>query len=277
MSPRFLTLLSLSRRVARLLAAGTVALLATTPTPRASAGDTASPHVRAVDFVAEIQPIFAEHCLDCHGPEKQKSNYRLDVREIALKGGDSGRAAITPGDASTSSLVRFVAGLEPDSVMPPKGDRLSDSQVALLRSWIDQGAVWPDSASTRLDDGRDWWSLQPLHRPGVPESTGASHPIDAFIRDRLAREGGGKPAPAADRRTLIRRVTFDLTGLPPTPEEVAAFAADPDPRSYERLVDRLLASPRYGERWARHWLDVVHYGDTQGYDKDKPRPNAWPY
>ncbi len=270
--PSFLTLIT--RGAARALHASTVAILAAaSPTV---AAELPSPTDRPVDFVAEIQPIFTEHCLDCHGPEKQKSSYRLDVREVALKGGDSGHPAITPGDGSKSPLVRFVAGLEPDSVMPPKGPRLPESQVALLRAWINQGAVWPDSASTRLDDGRDWWSLQPLHRPAVPAGTGASHPVDAFVRDRLAREGG-KPSPTADRRALIRRVTFDLTGLPPTPEEVAAFTADPDPKAYERLVDRLLASPRHGERWARHWLDVVHYGDTQGYDKDKPRPNAWPY
>lgn len=231
---------------------------------------------RPVDFVNDIQPIFAEHCASCHGPDKQKSSYRLDVRQVALKGGDSGHPAIIPSDGARSPLVRFVAGLEPDSVMPPKGPRLTETQVGLLRAWVDQGATWPDSASTQLADALDWWSLRPLQRPALPPGRDGLHPIDAFIQARLAQQGW-KPSPPADRRILIRRVTFDLTGLPPTPAEVEAFVADTNPHAYERLVDRLLASPRYGERWARHWLDVVHYGDTQGYDKDKPRPNAWPY
>ena len=134
---------------------------------------------------------------------------------------------------------------------------------------------------------RDWWSLRTLARPAIPAATAMgnaaagratdpAHPIDAFLGARLAASGL-RPSPEADRRTLIRRLSFDLVGLPPTPEEVAAFETDPDPRAYEKLVDRLLSSPRHGERWARHWLDVVHFGETHGYDKDKPRPNAWPY
>ena len=246
---------------------GSAALFAADLPPAAS---------RPVDFVQDIQPIFAEHCASCHGPDKQKSGYRLDVREVALKGGDSGHPAILPGAGATSPIVHWVAALDPDEVMPPTGTRLSDTQIGLLRAWIDQGAVWPDSASTKVADALDWWSLRPLHQPPLPPNATAAHPIDAFIQARLAQEGW-KPSPPADRRTLIRRVALDLTGLPPSPEEVAAFVTDTHPRAYERLVDRLLASPRYGERWARHWLDVVHYGDTQGYDKDKPRPNAWPY
>ena len=250
-----------------------IALLGYTPLHAAKLPPAAS---RPVDFITDIQPLLAEQCVSCHGPEKQKNAYRLDVREVALKGGDSGHPAIRPGDSAKSPLIHFVSGLDPDSVMPPKGPRLTDTQIGLLRAWIDQGAVWPDSATTRLADALDWWSLRPLQRPSLPPGADSTHPIDAFVQARLAHENW-KPSPPADRRTLIRRITFDLTGLPPTPEEVTAFVADTHPSAYARLVDRLLASPRYGERWARHWLDVVHYGDTQGYDKDKPRPNAWPY
>ncbi len=131
----------------------------------------------------------------------------------------------------------------------------------------------------RKDQEESWWSLQPLARPAVPAGQSPDQvrtPVDAFILSRLAQQGM-KPSPEADRRTLIRRLSFDLLGLPPTPAEIDAFVRDKSPDAYERLVDKLLDSPRYGERWARHWLDVVHYGDTHGYDKDKVRPNAWPY
>ncbi|MCA2967180.1 MAG: DUF1549 domain-containing protein, partial [Acidobacteriaceae bacterium] len=148
--------------------------------------------------------------------------------------------------------------------MPKAGPPLASAQVALLRRWVEQGA--PDDST---GEPATWWSLRPL-----PPSRPAS--IDEFVLAKL-QAAGLTPSPEADRRTLIRRLSYDLHGLPPTPQESDAFAADPDPRAYERLVDRLLASPRYGERWARHWLDVVHYGDSHGYDKDKPRPHAWPY
>ena len=227
-----------------------------------------------VDFVRDVQPIFARHCVSCHGPEKQKSEYRLDVKRTALAGGESGHKPIVPGKSAASPLINFVSGADPDTKMPPKGEPLSAKDVATLRAWIDQGATWPDGAGVKLADRREWWSLQPLTRSAVPGTN--VHPIDAFIRARLT-EKKLAPALVADRRTLIRRVNFDLIGLPPSPEEADAFVADPDPRAYEKLVDRLLASPRHGERWARHWLDVVHYGETHGYDKDQPRLNAWPY
>ena len=231
-----------------------------------------------VDFGREIAPILAARCLPCHGPEKQKSGYRLDVRSIALTGGETSAPNIHPGDSTTSPLVRFVSGIDADMRMPPKGEPLSDAEVALIRRWIDEGASWPETASVQVANPLDWWSLRAIVKPPVPavDGAGAVHPIDAFIRERLAAEGLTS-APEADARTLCRRVTFDLTGLPPTPEEIDAFAADTDPGKYAKLVDRLLASPRYGERWARHWLDVVHYADTHGYDKDKPREHAWPY
>ena len=229
----------------------------------------------APDFEREVQPVLAAHCLKCHGPEKQKGGYRVDVKAIALTGGEGSAPNLLPGNAAGSPLFRYVSGADPELRMPPAGEPpLAPAEVAVLRAWIDAGAPWPDHASATLADPLDWWSLKPVARVTPPP--GAPHPVDAFIRARLAT-AGLRPAAPADPRTLIRRLSFDLTGLPPSPEEIAAFVADPAPDAYARLVDRLLASPRHGERWARHWLDVVHYGDTHGYDKDKPRPNAWPY
>lgn len=233
-----------------------------------------------IDFVRDIQPIFAKACVDCHGQETHKNSYRLDARSIALTGGDYHAPNIIPGKSSESPLIRFVSGQDEKIKMPPKGERLSGQQIALLRAWIDQGANWPESASVQISDRMDWWSFKRLTRPAIPQVDHAkfkvSNPIDAFITSKLQTLGLSQ-SPEADRRTLIRRVYFDLIGLPPKPADIDAFIADKDPQAYEKLVDRLLASPQYGERWARHWLDVVHYGDTHGYDKDKPRPNAWPY
>ncbi len=229
------------------------------------------------DFARDVRPILEKSCYDCHGPEKQKSGYRLDMRDIALKGGDSGKAAIVPHDAKRSPLIRFVSGEDEDIVMPPtksKIPQLKPEQVATLRAWIDAGAVWPEKFAGPKVAGPPHWSLQALTKPAVP--TGRKHPIDAFIQARLV-EKNLTPSTAADPRTLIRRLYYDLIGLPPTPEEVDTFLADTDVRACEKLVERLLASPRYGERWARHWLDVVHYADTHGNDHDYARPNAWPY
>jgi hypothetical protein len=240
-----------------------------------------APSTRTIDFIKDIQPLFANTCYACHGPEKQKSNYRLDAKPYAFKGGDIGKP-ILPGDSAHSSLIHYVAGIHPEITMPPKGTPLTVQQVSDLRAWIDQGARWPaDADKIKAIDRSDWWSLKSIVRPPVPQvaddqTAHARNPIDNFILARLNAQHLA-PSPQADRRTLIRRLTFDLIGLPPSPEEVDAFVNDPDPNAYENLVDRLLASPRYGERWARHWLDAVHYGDTHGYDKDKIRPNAWPY
>ena len=229
----------------------------------------------APDFERDVRPIFSAHCLKCHGPEKQKGGYRVDAKSVALIGGEGSAPNIIPGNAAGSPLLRYVSGADPDLRMPPAEEApLSAAEVEVLRAWINAGANWPDSASVVLADPLDWWSLKPIAK--ITSPPGSAHPVDAFIRARLAA-ANVRPAAPADARTLIRRLYFDLTGLPPAPEEVAAFAADRAPDAYERLVDRLLDSPRYGERWARHWLDVVHYGDTHGYDKDKPRPNAWPY
>jgi mono/diheme cytochrome c family protein len=227
----------------------------------------------SVNFDKDIGPIFMRRCGSCHGAEKQRGGLRLDHKVDALRGGDTG-PAIVPGKAAESLLVRLISGTDPDKVMPPKGERLTAAQVAAVRGWIDLGARWPNDGSAAMNSA-DWWSLKPLTKPVIPPSAGRD-PIDAFILAKLT-ERGLTPAPEADRRTLIRRLYFDLIGLPPTLAEIAEFVEDPTPDAYEKLVDRLLASPHHGERWSRHWLDVVHFGETHGYDKDKPRPHAWPY
>lgn len=240
---------------------------------------TISAAAEPVDFVRDIQPILLSRCSECHGEKVAKSGLRLDVKAPALAGSESGKV-IVPGQSSQSPLIERMASHDDDK-MPPSGDPITPEQLDLFKRWIDQGATWPEGVDkSKVIDKYDWWSLKPLTRPPVPASRISGdenqNPIDAFIREKL-HEKGLKPSPAADRQTLIRRLYFDLIGLPPTPEEVQAFTSDTDAKAYDKLVDRLLESPHYGERWARHWLDVVHYGDTHGYDKDKPRPNAWPY
>ena len=237
------------------------------------------PAQKQIDFVRDVQPILSGRCYSCHGEDKQENELRWDTKSSALKGGTSG-PAIIPGKSAESRMIHLVAGLEKNLVMPKKGERLTTEEIGLLRAWIDQGATWPDEAAQpKTNDKADWWSFKPASRPSLPSVKNkkwARNEIDLFILAKL-KEQKLSPSPEADRRTLIRRLSFDLIGMPPTPEEVEQFARDKNPKSYENLVDRLLASPRYGERWARHWLDVVHFGETHGYDKDKPRLNAWPY
>lgn len=234
---------------------------------------TVSVHAAAVDFVKDIQPLFEKHCYSCHGPDKQKSGYRLDVKAEALKGGDAHAPNIVPGKADQSPLLKFVSGADKDVVMPPKGDRMSAAELALLRTWIEQGAQWPDGIDkAKVLDKKDWWSFKPLPlKDGSPH-----HSIDQFVEAKL-KENKLAMSPEADRRTLIRRLYLVLIGLPPAPEEVSAFVADADAHAYEKLVDRLLDSPRYGEKWARHWLDVIAFGETHGFEVNTPRANAWPY
>ena len=232
--------------------------------------------LRSVDFVKDVQPILHTACLKCHGPLRQEGEYRLDVRHVALKGGASYAPNIIPFDSASSPLIQFVAGESDGMQMPSKGKRLSDEQIGILRAWIDQGATWPDSANETLEVRLAWWSLQPLKFSPPPTREECVHPIDAFVREKL-EEKGLHPAPSAEPRVLIRRIFYDLTGLPPTPIEVDAFVANTDPMAYENLVDRLLASPRYGERWARHWMDTAHFAETHGHDQDRIREHAWPY
>jgi len=231
---------------------------------------------RSVDFVKEVQPILQVACLKCHGPLRQEGDYRLDVRSIALQGGAGYAPNIVPFDSASSPLIQFVAGQSEGMQMPAKGKRLSDEQIGILRAWIDQGATWPDSANEKLEERMEWWSLQPLQFSPPPTSEDCVHPIDSFVRKKL-EEKGLHPAPPAEPRVLIRRLYYDLTGLPPTPIEVDVFVANTDPAAYENLVDRLLASPRYGERWARHWMDTAHFAETHGHDQDRIREHAWPY
>jgi len=239
------------------------------------------------------QKILTAHCVKCHGPDNQESGLRLDSPKAILIGGDFGPAVVRQKSLE-SELVKRVSSKNTNEVMPPEGPRLTSEEVAQLAAWIDAGVPWPTSKhsgdeeldSTDEDPRMKHWAWQEMNRPSVPVGVTAlrdeadiepeQNEIDYFVRAKLAVEKLSPSAPA-DKRTLIRRLYFDLIGLPPTPEEINAFVADASPEAYETLVDELLASSHYGERWARHWLDVVHYGDTHGYDKDKPRNNAWPY
>jgi len=224
--------------------------------------------------------ILERRCLNCHNRTDREGGLSLETRADMLAGGDGG-AAVTPGDADTGLLLEFISGDSPE--MPQDAKPLEANEVTAIRKWIDAGAALPKDLrlTARPYVDLDWWSLKPVKRPRLPPLTDEGltrvrTPIDHFIIAKL-EDNGLQMSPEADRRTLIRRLYFDLLGLPPTPEVVSSFVADPDPLAYEKLVDRLLDSPRYGERWARHWLDVVHYADTHGYDKDKLRENAWPY
>ena len=230
-----------------------------------------------VDFQKDIQPIFQQSCYDCHGPNNQLSGLRLDRKESALKGGALGKD-ILPGKASESPLFTRVAGLGGVERMPMGRTPLSDAQIGLIRAWIDQGADWPYAASVATVAVKKHWAFIPPEQPPVPQvlhSPWPRNPIDSFVLARL-KEEGITPSRPADRVTLLRRLSLDLIGLPPTPEEVDAFVADTSANAYEKQVDRLLRSPHYGERWARMWLDAARYGDSNGYEKDLPR-EVWHY
>ncbi len=256
-----------------LLAAALIALAmngSASAAPNADAGDRL--------FRETVAPLLSKRCLDCHSGDEPEGGLDLTSAAGLQRGGESGRV-VSEKKPQDSLLLEYVS----DGTMPPEGKPLSREQIEAIRRWIAAGAPWPEnvrlSAKPAVDD--DWWSLRPIERPAVPRITGSMsqwvrNPVDAFILSKL-EEHGLQPSPEADRRTLIRRLYFDLLGLPPDPDEIDRFVSDPDPQAYEALVERLLASPHYGERWARHWLDVVHYGDTHGFDKDKLRPNAWPY
>lgn len=228
-----------------------------------------------VDFSKHVAPILERRCLSCHNDTTSKGDLSLQTAKSSWTDG-----YIIPGDVESSYLVDVITPVDGQAQMPKGADPLSSSEIATIRQWIAEGAKWPQKITLQepMVTDFDWWSYRPIQRPTVPDikDTWIHTPIDAFILQRL-NEHGLSPATEADRRTLIRRATYDLIGMPPTPAEVAKFVNDPDPLAYERLVDRLLASPQYGERWARHWLDVVKYADTHGYDKDKLREQAWPY
>ncbi|HYG78000.1 MAG TPA: PSD1 and planctomycete cytochrome C domain-containing protein [Planctomycetota bacterium] len=225
-----------------------------------------------VDFVKHIQPIFQTACNKCHGAEKQKGELRLDSKKLAMQGGSSGKS-ILPGNSKDSLLMHRILGKGDESRMPEKADPLTPAQTALIAAWIDQGAEWPDSASVAEAKIAKHWSYIKPARPAAPPLKNAAwvkNPIDAFVLARLEKENL-KPAPEAPKETLLRRATIDLIGLPPSVAEVDAFLADSSPDAYEKAVDRLLASPQFGERWARPWLDLARYADTNGYEKDNRR------
>ena len=233
----------------------------------------------AVDFDKDIQPIFKANCIKCHGPEKQKAEFRVDQRAVMLKGGDSGIAAIVPGDPKASALIEAVKGTDPDTKMPPKGDPLTGEQIALLEKWIAEGAMWPGQMDAVVKVTSDLWSLKPVVSPAVPKQANAATPIDAFLLEKLGAKQLGYNSPA-DPRALIRRASVLLTGLDPTPERVEKFLADSKAdakTAYAALIEELLASPHFGERWAQHWLDVIRWAESNGSEANLYRKNAWLY
>ncbi len=252
------------------LAASAAAAPAAAPAPKSAAD--------APTFETHVRPLLKAYCTDCHGEEaKPKGGLDLRLRRLMVEGGDTG-PAVVPGKPDDSPLFTRVR----DGEMPPGKKKLTAAEVDVLRRWIASGAKTERDEPKALgvgmpitDEDRNWWAFRPVTRPAVPPT--AAHPVDAFVRQALA-DKGLSPNPEADRRTLVRRLTFDLHGLPPTPAEVDAFANDRSADAYEKLVDRLLASPRYGERWGRHWLDVAGYADSEGYDQADPvRETAWKY
>ncbi len=241
---------------------------------------------QAVEFFEKhVRPVLATKCQSCHGPKRQQGGLRLDSHAALLKGSDNG-AVVVPGQPDKSLLIKAIR-YDGDVQMPPKG-KLSDEAIAHLTEWVRMGAPWPEEVAKAEGSGqsvaevrRTHWAFQPVRKPNLPavkKSDWVKTPIDAFVLAGLEAKGL-VPAPAADRRTLIRRVTLDLHGLPPTPEETAAFELDRSPDAYARLVDRSLASPRYGERWGRHWLDVARYADSKGYvfTDERRYPFAYTY
>jgi len=221
-----------------------------------------------VHFSRDVRPILNQNCMPCHGGVRQKNGVSFLFREEALGTGKSGKRTIVPGSPDKSELIARVTSSDPDTRMPYHAPPLSPQQIDVLRRWIKQGAKWEDH----------WAFVAPEQQtlPAVKYADWPRQPLDRFILARLEKEGLS-PSPEADKSALLRRISFDLTGLPPTPEDQASFLADSSPNAYEKQVDRLLASPRYGERWASMWLDLARYADTKGYEKDEERPGVWPY
>ena len=247
---------------------------------------------KPVSFATDIRPILETSCWKCHGGAVQLSKLDLRTRDAALRGGVRG-AAIVPGKAAESRLYRVVAGLEKPSM--PLDGKLEAFQISLVKDWIEHGALWDADAAPARDarpgsselamleelpipaEARTYWTFQkPLRAPLPQRHTNFTNPIDLFL-DKARAEKGLNVAPRADRNTLLRRACMDLIGLPPSPTETARFLADKSPHAWETVIDHLLASPHYGERWGRHWLDVARYADSNGFEHDFDRPNAWRY
>ncbi|MGI9470064.1 MAG: DUF1553 domain-containing protein [Rubripirellula sp.] len=222
----------------------------------------------SVDFMREVQPILAKRCYACHGPDEAEGGLRFTDQESAYAETESGERAIVPGDTDASALLERITTEDEFEQMPPEGDRLSPEDVDVLRRWISEGAAWDKH-----------WAFEPMVRSDVPkvdDPVWNQNPIDAFIYAG-AREAGLTPNASAERSALVRRAYYDLTGLPPTAEQVKQFVLDSDPQAFEKLVDQLLESPHYGERWGRHWLDLVRYAETNSFERDGVKPNAWKY
>lgn len=235
----------------------------------------ASAHA-AVDYTRDIRPILETRCYSCHGPKAKTHGLRLDRKTDALQGGDSGAPAIVPGNSAASPLYKYVAGLDKDTVMPKGGPRLDTAQIALLKSWIDEGAQWPEDAvavEAKPRRGENHWAFRPRQRPAIPavkNRTWVRNPIDAFVLAKLEAQGW-KPSPVASRTQLLRRTYLDITGLPPT------LAEQQPGTDLDETVENLLARPTYSERWARHWLDLVRFAESNGYERDGTKPSAWKY
>ena len=231
-------------------------------------GQTAEPPSKKVDFVRDVQPILEKSCGNCHGAKAQLGALRLDAKSLAFAGGQSSHPGLVPGKPEDSTIFQRIAGSTDQARMPMGSKPLDAAAIATIKDWILQGAEWPEAASARASEIKKHWAYIPPVRPTI--RAGAGHPIDYLVRARLAQEG--LPAsPAADKTTLLRRLSLDLIGLPPTPAEIDAFLADRSPNAYAKQIDRLLASPHHGERWGRHWLDAARYADSDGFEKDKQR------
>ncbi|HTN76621.1 MAG TPA: DUF1549 domain-containing protein, partial [Pirellulaceae bacterium] len=240
-----------------------------------------------VDFKTQVWPILQSRCVSCHGPDEQKGGFRVDSRAALLQGGESEEVAVVAGSPEKSPLLTRVTSHDDSLRMPPKGESLTAEQIALLTRWVRADAVWPTDFDARqaIEHRPLTWAWQPVRKPAMPVGEFVN-PIDAFVIEQLTARGL-QMSPAADPRTFIRRLTFDLTGLPPTPEEVAEFVAACDATftktrelpdvEVEKLTERLLASPHYGEHWARHWLDVVRFSESDGFEEDQLRAHAWTY
>lgn len=256
----------------RLVAAFFIACALVTP---ASAQEKKLTPAQIEHFEKSVRPVLAKNCFECHGPDKQKGGLRLDTREMMMEGGDNG-PAIIPGNAKGSKLIEAIKHTGP--IKMPRDNKLSDADIAVLTDWVQQGAYWPETAGALrpviagkgfkiTDKDREFWSFKPVARQAIPQVKNKAWPknsIDYFVLAGLENHGL-TPAAAADKRTLLRRLSFDLIGLPPTPEEIDAFLNDSAPDAFARAVERLLASPHYGERWARHWLDVARYAEDQAH------------
>jgi hypothetical protein len=264
--------------IAALAFGSSLARGADAPTAPLDDSDPPPAAARTVDYFKDIRPILEARCYECHGPKKQKNDFRLDQKAAAFRESPDGVKRIQPGKSADSELFRRIASHDPDERMPPSGEPLSAVQVGTLRTWIDRGAEWPDDSPGARRDVGGHWAFRPPVRPAEPPVRAKDwvrNPIDRFVLARLEAEGLA-PAPEADKAALLRRLSLDLVGLPPTVEEVDAFVTDTSEDAWANAVERLLSSAHYGERWGRHWLDAARYADSNGYEKDRARA-VWAY